>query len=474
MRNILYGILMVINDISLVYMIGITLTYFIQIIFSAKALEDYIKYLRFSDYRRYINSSNMIPVSLIVPAYNEEATIIETIRNLLKLDYPEYEIIVVNDGSKDNTLKLLLERFSMIPIEQPYKKSVPNKPVRQVYRTAMHENLIVVDKENGGKADALNAGINFSRYPVVVSMDADSVLEKEALIRILVPFLKDSNVVAVGGVVRISSGCVIEDGEILEINLPKTVLGKLQTVEYLRSFFTGRIGAASMGMLLIISGAFGAFRKEALISVGGYTTNCIGEDMEIVVKIHRGMRKAGKPYKISFLPDPICWTQPPDNLRDLYKQRKRWQIGLINVLLRHKDMAFNPKYGKTGLIMLPYYWIFEFIGPIFETLGYITIPLSWWLGIISWQFTALFFLLVVMIGLILSLGAIMQESYAMRKFPKIGQVMTLAWYALLDNFGFRQFNTIIRFIGFVKYRKGKDSWGSMKRKEFAVTSKEKQ
>ena len=472
MRDLLYGLLMVINSISLAYMIGITLTYFIQIFFSAKALEDYIKYLRFSDYRRYINSSNMIPVSLIVPAYNEEATIIETIRNLLKLDYPEYEIIVVNDGSRDNTMKLLLERFSMIPIEQPYKKSVPNKPVRQVYRTALHENLIVIDKENGGKADALNAGINFSRYPVVVSMDADSVLEKEALIRILVPFLKDSNVVAVGGVVRISGGCVIEDGEILEINLPKSALGKLQTVEYLRSFFTGRIGAASMGMLLIISGAFGAFRKEALIAVGGYTTNCIGEDMEIVVKIHRAMRLAGKPYKISFLPDPICWTQPPDNLRDLYKQRKRWQIGLINVLLRHKDMAFNPKYGKTGLVMLPYYWIFEFIGPIFETLGYIVIPLSWWLGIIGWQFMALFFLLVVMIGLILSLGAIMQESFAMRKFPKISHVLILTGYALLDNFGFRQFNTIIRFVGFLKYRKEKESWGSMKRRKFSASSPE--
>ncbi len=473
MRDVIYAILMAINSVSLAYMIGITLTYFIQIFFSAKALEDYIKYLRYSDYRRYISSSNMIPVSLIVPAYNEEATITETIRNLLKLDYPEYEIIVVNDGSRDKTLKLLMERFSLIPIEQPYRKSVPNKPIRQVYRTALHENLIVVDKENGGKADALNAGINFSRYPVVVSMDADSVLEKDALIRILLPFMKDSNVAAVGGVVRISSGCVIENGEILEINLPRSVLGKLQTVEYLRSFFTGRIGAASMGMLLIISGAFGAFRKEALISVGGYTTNCIGEDMEVVVKIHRGMRQAGKPYKISFLPDPICWTQPPDNLRDLYKQRKRWQIGLINVLLRHRDMAFNPKYGKTGMVTLPYYWIFEFIGPIFETLGYFVIPLSWWLGIIGWQFVVLFFLLVVMIGLILSLGAIMQESFAMRKFPKISHVLTLAGYALLDNFGFRQFNTVIRFIGFVKYRKGKESWGAMKRKEFSAGTPDK-
>ncbi len=470
MRDALVLILKVVNWLSLAYMIGITLTYFLQLIFSGRSLEEYIKYLRFSDYRRFVDSSNMIPVSLIVPAYNEEATIIETIQNLLKLDYQEYEIIVVNDGSRDGTLQLLLERFSMIPIEQPYKKSVENKPVRSVYRTPLHGNLIVVDKENGGKADALNAGVNFSRYPLVVSMDADSVLEKQALIRILIPFLKDSNVIAVGGVVRISSGCVIKDGEILEINLPKTMLGRLQTVEYLRSFFTGRIGAASMGMLLIISGAFGAFRKDALISVGGYTANCIGEDMEVVVKLHRKFRDAGKPYRISFLPDPICWTQPPENLRDLYKQRKRWQIGLINVLLRHRDMAFNPKYGKTGLVMLPYYWIFEFIGPVYETLGYFVIPLSWWLGIIGWRFVALFFLLVVMIGLILSLGALMQESYAMRKFPKISQVLLLAGYALLDNFGFRQFNTVIRFIGFMKYRKGKDTWGSMTRRRFTAGS----
>lgn len=466
MRNVIYAILMVINSLSLAYMIGITLTYFLQLLYSGKALNEYVKYLRFSDYRRYIDSANMIPVSLIVPAYNEEATVAETVINLLKLNYPEYEIIVVNDGSKDGTLPLLIEKFSLVPIEQPYKKTLESKPVRAVYRTPLHANLLVVDKENGGKADALNAGINFSRYPVIVSMDADSVLEKEALVRIVSPFLQDNTVVAVGGVVRIANGCVVEDGEIKEIRLPRTALGKLQTVEYLRSFFTGRIGAASMGMLLIISGAFGAFRKDAVIAVGGYTTRCIGEDMELVVKLHRGLRNAGKPYRIDFLPDPICWTQPPENFRDLYRQRKRWQIGLINVLMRHKDMAFNAKYGKTGLLMLPYYWIFEFIGPIFETIGYFVIPLSWWLGIISWRFTLLFFLLVVMVGLVLSLGAILQESYAMRKFPKMSQVLTLAAYALIDNFGFRQFNTVIRFIGCLKYRSGKNTWGSMKREKF--------
>ena len=472
MKEFMFPVLMAINYISLTYMLGITVIYFLQLLFSGKALNEYVKYLRFSDYRRYIDSANMLPVTLIVPAYNEQSTVVETVKNLLKLNYAEYEIIVVNDGSKDDTLRLLVEAFGMVPIEQPYKRSVEVKPIRAVYRTPRFANLIVVDKDNGGKSDALNAGINFSRYPIIVSMDADSVLEKEALVRIVSPFLQDSSVVAVGGVVRIANGCVIEEGEIKEIRLPRTVLGKLQTVEYLRSFFTGRIGAAAMGMLMIISGAFGAFRKDAVIAAGGYTNDCIGEDMELVVKLHRRLRNTGKAYKISFLPDPICWTQPPENMHDLYKQRKRWQIGLINVLLTHRDMAFNPKYGKAGVVMLPYYWIFEFIGPVFETMGYFIIPLSWWLGIISWKFAMLFFLLVVMIGLILSLGAIMQESYAMRKFPKMRQILTLAAYALLDNFGFRQFNTVIRVLGFLGYRKGKHAWGSMKREQF-TTAKQK-
>ena len=471
MKDVIYVILMGVNYLALGYMIGITVIYFLQLVFSGKALGDYVKYLRFSDYRRYIDSSNMIPVSILVPAYNEESTVVETVKNLLKLNYPEYEIIVVNDGSKDGTLRLLTESFGMVPIEQPYKRSVVSKPLRAIYRSPKHFNLIVADKENGGKSDALNAGVNLAKYPVVVSMDADSVLEKEALVRIVSPFMQDNRVIAVGGVVRIANGCVIEDGEIKEIRLPRTVLGKLQTVEYLRSFFTGRIGAAAMGMLMIISGAFGAFRKDAVIAVGGYTNDCIGEDMELVVKLHRRYCDQGKPFKISFLPDPICWTQPPENLRDLYKQRKRWQIGLINVLLTHRDMAFNPKYGTAGLVMLPYYWIFEFIGPIFETLGYFVIPFSWWIGIISWKFALLFFLLVVMIGLILSLGAIMQESYAMRKFPKMSQILTLAVFALLDNFGFRQFNTVIRFVGCMRYRKGKHAWGAMRREQFTGKAK---
>lgn len=464
--QILYTVILVFNYIALVYMISISLSYFLQLVFAGVSLSRYVKYLRYSDYRRYINSDNMIPVSILVPAYNEETTIVESVKNLLKLDYPAYEVVVINDGSKDETLRLLQEAFCLEKIDRPYKRSLQTKDVLGIYCSPMYSNLVVVDKANGGKADALNVGINLSRYPIFASMDADSILEKQALIRIIMPFQTDNNVIGVGGVVCVSNGCIVKNGEIREIRLPKTPLGKLQTIEYLRSFFMGRIGAAQTDSLLIISGAFGSFKKDVVIRAGGYTTNCIGEDMELVVKLHSLMRKEGKKYAIKFLADPICWTQPPESLRDLYKQRKRWQIGLINTLLRHKNMLFNPKFGKIGMITVPYYWIFEFLGPIFETCGYIIVPLSLLIGVINLQFFLVYFILVVVIGMILSTGALLQESYSMRRFPKLSQVLQLSLYALIDNLGYRQFNTIIRVMGALGYKSSKHSWGSMKRKKF--------
>lgn len=464
--QILYTIVLVFNYIALIYAIGISLSYFLQLISAGISLSRYIKYLKYADYRRYINSDNMIPVSILVPAFNEESTIIESVKNLLKLDYPVYEVIVINDGSKDETLLLLQKAFCLEKIERPYKRSLQTNEVLCVYCSPMYSNLVVVDKVNGGKADALNVGINFSRYPIFASMDADSILEKQALIRIIMPFQTDNNVIGVGGVVCVSNGCVVKNGEIREIKLPKTPLGKLQTIEYLRSFFMGRVGSAQTNSLLIISGAFGSFKKDVVIKVGGYTTGCIGEDMELVVKLHSHMRKERKKYAIKFLADPICWTQPPESLRDLFKQRKRWQIGLINTLLRHKDMLFNPKYGKVGMMTVPYYWIFEFLGPIFETFGYIVVPISWAIGVINLQFFITYFILVVVIGMILSTGALLQESYSMRRFPKLSQVLQLSLYALIDNLGYRQFNTIIRVIGSLSYRSSKHSWGSLQRKKF--------
>ena len=473
MKDFLYTAVIVINYVSLFYVLSISTIYLIQLISAALGLREYSRSLKYSDYSRYTFSDNMVPISVLVPAYNESATIVDNTRNLLSLDFGNYEVIVINDGSKDNTLDLLKEAFRLIKIDQPYKRSIPTQEIRALYRSAEYPNLVVVDKENGGKADALNAGINVSMYPVFVSIDADSILERSSLAKIIYSFMVDPKCVAVGGIIRIASGCEIVNGELKEVNLSNKPLLMLQTNEYLRAFLTGRIGFHKMGMLLIISGAFGAFNKQLVIESGGYTPKCIGEDMELVVKLHQHMLKGKRVYSIKFLPDPVCWTQPPDNLRDLKKQRKRWHIGLIDTLLRHRDMAFNPDYGRVGMFCLPYFWIFELVGPVFEVMGYISVPISFLLGIVNLHFMLSFFLVAVLYGTILSVGALLMEENTFRKYPRISQILKLFRYAVLDNFGYRQLNTIYKVEAMLGYRKNKSSWGSIKRRTFAAEEKKK-
>ena len=473
MKDILYAAVVVINYVSLFYVLAISTIYLIQLISATMGLREYSRSLKYSDYSRYTFSDNMVPISVLVPAYNESATIVDNTRNLLSLDFGNYEVIVINDGSKDNTLDLLKDAFRLIQIDQPYKRSIPTQQIRALYRSAEYPNLVVVDKENGGKADALNAGINVSMYPVFVSIDADSILERSSLAKIIYSFMIDPKCVAVGGIIRIASGCEIVNGELREINLSNKPLLMLQTNEYLRAFLTGRIGFHKMGMLLIISGAFGAFNKQLVIDAGGYTPRCIGEDMELVVKLHQHMLKGKRAYSIKFLPDPVCWTQPPDNLRDLKKQRKRWHIGLIDTLMRHRDMAFNSDYGRVGIFCLPYFWIFELIGPVFEVMGYFSVPISFLLGIVDLHFMLSFFLVAVLYGTILSVGALLMEENTFRKYPRISQILKLFLYAVLDNFGYRQLNTIYKVEAMLGYRKNKSSWGSIKRRTFAAEEKKK-
>lgn len=471
MGSVLKSIVLAINYFSLFYVVLISSIYLLQLISAAIGLRKYSKSLKYTDYERFQESDNMVPISVLVPAYNEAATIADNIRNLLSLDFPQYEVVVVNDGSKDETMEILQESFKLVPIHIPFKRSIPTKEIRGVYRSAMYPNLVVIDKENGGKADALNAGINASMYPVFISIDADSILEKSSLMKIVYAFMSDPNCVAVGGIVRIGSGCKIVDGELVEVDLANKPLLMLQTNEYLRAFLTGRIGFHQMGMLLIISGAFGAFRKQAVIDVGGYTTGCIGEDMELVVKLHKSMRDQKRTYSVKFLPDPVCWTQPPERFRDLKKQRKRWQVGLIDTLLKHKDMLCNPRYGRIGLACLPYFWIFELLGPIFEVAGYVAVPLSCLFGIANIQFMISFYLLAVLYGTILSVGALLLEENTFRKYPKIDQLLKLFLFAIIDNLGYRQLNTIYKVEAMIGFRKNRSSWGSIKRRTFQADSK---
>jgi len=455
------------NIIILYYVLAINAVYFMQLILSAFSLYDYIKKMHYSDYKKYTASTNMIPISVLVPAYNEESTIADNIKSLLALNYPSHEVIVINDGSKDDTFKNIVEAYNLKEISQPVRYLIKTKKVKGIYKNIDIPKLTLVDKENGGKADALNVGINLSKYPVFTSIDADSMLESDSLVRVIMPFIEDKQTVAVGGIVRIVNGSTIKDGKVEAVGLPKNALAMFQIVEYLRAFLTGRMGWDALGCLLIISGAFGAFRKDVVVHVGGYSSNTIGEDMELVVKIHEYLRKNKTRYRIKFIPDPVCWTQAPEKIKDLRGQRRRWQIGLMDSLFRHKELLLNPRYGIIGMFGVPYFWIFEMLGPVIETLGYIFIPLSYILGLLNKQYFILFLVSSILYGVILSIGAILLEEYTFSKYPSIKQLFRLSLYGVLENFGYRQMTTFFRIDAIIRFKKFRNSWGKIKRKSFS-------
>lgn len=464
--NILRGFVVFFNYFILFYVLTVNSIYFIQLVLSAFSLSDYLKKMLYSDYKKYTISDNMIPISVLVPAYNEEATIVENIQSLLSLNYPLFEIVVVNDGSKDNSLNKIIEAYDLRLVNQPIRYHIKTKKVKGIYRNANIPNLVLVDKENGGKADALNIGINISKYPIFASIDADSILEGDSLIRVIMPFIENKETIAVGGIIRIANGSTIVNGSIKQINLPKSRVAMFQVVEYLRAFLTGRMGWNSLNSLLIISGAFGAFRKEEAVEVGGYSANTIGEDMELVIKLHEYMIDNKRKYNVKFLPDPVCWTQAPEKIKDLRTQRRRWQIGLMDSLFRHKKMLFNPKYGLIGILATPYFWFFELLGPVIELLGYIFIPIFYLVGMLNVRFFILFLIASILYGIILSTGAILLEEYTFSKYPKTGQLFKLTLYGILENFGYRQLTVLYRIEGMIIYKKNKNSWGTIQRKSF--------
>jgi len=451
------------------YFLAINTIYLMQLMLSAVGLSRYIKKLLFSDYRRYMSSSNMLPVSILVPAYNEEETIVENVSSLLDLEYPLYEVVVVNDGSKDGTLDRLVAAFDLKEVSEPIRIRLKTKPVRKVYRNPEIPNLIVIDKENGGKADALNAAINASSYPIIVAVDADSLLETESLVRVIMPFIEDRLTVAAGGIVRVANGSIIRGGIIQETRMPKSPLACFQVVEYLRAFLTGRMGWDALGSLLIISGAFGAFDKEAVIQAGGYEKT-VGEDMELIVRIHRKMRESKTDYHVRFIPDPVCWTQVPEKLGDLKTQRQRWQVGLMDSLFRHKRMLFNPRYGALGLYAIPYFWLIEMLGPVIEILGYIFVPLAYILGLLNTRVFLLFLAASFVYGFILSFGAVLLDGYTFNKYKGLKDFLRLVFYSIVENFGFRQLITLFKVAGMLQYGRLKSRWGSIKRSAFADSS----
>ncbi|MFJ8236157.1 glycosyltransferase [Ureibacillus sp. NPDC094379] len=415
-------------------------------------------------YEELLHSEYTKPVSILVPAYNESVGIYGSIRSLLSIEYPEYEIIVINDGSTDDTLEKLMSKLKLIEVNRVIRKQLETKHIKAVYQSTIYPNLIVLDKENGGKADALNAGINCSKYPYFCSLDGDSIIERNAFLKVLKPIIESGDeVIASGGSVRIANGCIIQNGELVQIELSKKPIVVMQVIEYLRAFLTGRIGLSKNNLLLIVSGAFGVFSKKWVVEAGGYA-HTVGEDMELVVRLHRLVKEKKANKKIIYVPDPVCWTEAPESIKFLRRQRKRWHRGLFDSLWKHKKLMFNPRYGSIGMFSMPYFFFIEFLGPLIELFGYILLIVSIFTGGIYLEFAILFFLLSLIYGSIFSMASVLLEEWSMERYPKVKHLVILFFVSLTETLWYRPLTVLWRVEGIIEMLAGKKGWGEMVRK----------
>ncbi|MFS2108936.1 glycosyltransferase [Sphingomonas sp. Sphisp140] len=407
-------------------------------------------------------------VSVIAPCFNEELSIADSVRALLALEYPDYEVIVVNDGSKDATLATLISQFQMEPVEREQLAVLQKTRILGVYASRIHPNLLLVDKENGRKADAVNAGIGFATAPLTCVIDADSIIEPDGLLRATEPFMRDDGrLMAVGGAIRIANGSIIQGGHVREIRLPPGWLPRFQILEYLRAFLTARIANAELGMLMLISGAFGIFRRSVLIEIGGYRHDTVGEDLEVVTRIHRHMRERKRRYRIGFVPEVVCWTDAPFDWKGLRNQRSRWEQGALETLVRHRRMLFNPRYGRVGIVALPLIVVEDVLGPPCELFGYLVIPLLYALGLTSGTVVVAFFSLTVLFGTALSLGTLALEEVQLRRTPSARDLFTIGVAALIENFGYRQANLVFRLRGVWRFLRNDTTWAAAGRAGFS-------
>ncbi|MDT9600677.1 glycosyltransferase family 2 protein [Sphingosinicella rhizophila] len=416
-------------------------------------------------WRRYADQAPAIAV--LAPAFNEEVTIVESVNSLLALQYPDFEVIVINDGSKDNTLQRMIDHFGVAPVDRFHDITVAHNPIRGLYASARIPRLLVVDKENGGKSDALNAGINVARAPLFCSIDADSLLEPDALLRAVRPFIEEPvETIAVGGTIRIANGSRIEAGRVVEVRLPRNFLALVQIVEYLRAFLMARLALSRMQVLTVISGAFGLFRRRIALEVGGYSHGTVGEDMELVVKLHRHMREQKKLYRIEFIPEPVCWTEAPDNLAVLGRQRARWQRGTLETFVKHKSMLFNPRYGRIGFIGFGQVLVVDVLGPVIEVFGYVLIPLLWAFGLLAFEYLLAFLAITFTFGIFVSVATLILEEIELRRFPRARDLAILTLIAVAENFGYRQLSNVWRLHGYWQFLRKQQGWGQMTRKGF--------
>jgi cellulose synthase/poly-beta-1,6-N-acetylglucosamine synthase-like glycosyltransferase len=456
--------------VILVYFLTLNSFYALLLFLSIPEIWEQTRLAEDDDFQRLMQSDALPPITMLVPAYNESATIEASVTAMLTLEYRNYEVVVVNDGSKDDTMDQLRQAFDLYEIPRIYPETIVTKPLRALYRSRSRSRLLVLDKENGGKADSLNAAINASRFPLVIAVDADTLIEPDALLRLTRPFLLGRPIAAVGGTVRVANNCTVKDGRVTDARVPNKMVPGVQVVEYLRAFLFGRLGWNRLGGNLVISGAFGLFRKDYVAAIGGYHTTSIVEDLDLVVRLHRHLRHHKISYEMPFIPDPVAWTEVPESMKVLARQRERWHRGLISAMWEYKGMLFNPRYGRIGFLAMPFYAFGEMLAPLVEVLGYVVTVVGLSLGMVNVSFALLFVLVAWGYGMLLSIWAVVLEEVSFRRYRRFGDLFRLLAYAALENFGYRQCTVWWRLKAFVTVWRHRQVWGDMTRKGFATSS----
>ncbi|HXS38438.1 MAG TPA: glycosyltransferase [Flavipsychrobacter sp.] len=455
------------------YSVVLLLFYVFIGLYSIGETNNYLHRNIFTDYRLLAASIHIPSVSILAPAYNEGATIIENVKSLLSLYYNNLEVVIINDGSKDDSLQKLIDRYELEKVDYHVQYKIPTKEIKGIYKSKspIYRKLVVVDKVNGGKADALNVGINVSSNDYIVCIDVDCILEQDAILKMIKPFLEetDARIIATGGVIRIANSCEIVDGRLIKVHLPGNYWARMQSLEYIRAFILGRMAWARLNGLLLISGAFGAFDKRIVIKCGGYNHNTVGEDMELVVRMRRYMEEMKLPYKVAYIPDPLCWTEAPESTKILGRQRNRWTRGTIETLKLHKIMFFNPKYRLLGMLSYPYWLFFEMLAPLIEFFGFIIFVLMTFFGIIEWSLFVSLLAFIISFGYMYSAFAALMEVTSYNMYRRKTDMAKLLLTALTEPFFFHPFGVWAAIKGYIDLIRKKKSWGEMTRTGFGTT-----
>lgn len=453
------------------FSLGYILFYIFLSILSYWAIIKHLKYQKYLEEEVLLRSNHILGVSVVAPAFNEGVNIVYNVKSLLSLTYPKFEIIIVNDGSSDDTLEKLITEFDLVKIDFYYQEKIITQPVRGHYKSKnpVYSKLLVVDKVNGkSKADASNAGINSSQYPLFLCTDVDCILKSDTILKLAKPFMEnETRVIASGAGIRISNSCEIKEGFLFKVHYPREWYPRFQELEYVRSFLFGRMAWSQINGLLLVSGGLGMFDKDIVIKAGGYWHKSLGEDMELVTRMRKYMHDTNEKFLIQYIPESLCWTEVPGTKKVFLRQRIRWARGLIQTLYLHRKMFLNPKYGRTAFVVLPFFFSFEFLVPIIEFLGVITLVVSLVFGLVDFQYLLIVSTIVYLFYLSITIISILIDEILYKSYANYKELLILVGMAIIEPLVYHPVNVYASLKGYWYFFSQKEQkWGVMVRKGY--------